>query len=131
MLPKTVASPFEKSRARKLFEKEVIHFMKVEQYYNKNQFHMYGDDYHYLQSYNSLVVKIDSARNTNVCSPYGYIKLITLGRDWDYSKTTSRHVYMFLEEYGNVYIPHDEKNKRKYIQKLIDDDIIYYDENMR
>lgn len=103
--------------------------MKVEQYYNKNQFHMYGDGYHYLQSYNSLVVKVDRNRNTNVVSPYGYIKLITLGRDWDYSKTTSKHVYMFLEEYGNIKLE-GITNKRKYIQKLIDDDIIYYDEKM-
>ena len=104
--------------------------MKVEQFYNKNQFHLYGDGYHYLQSYNSLVVKVDRNRNTNIVSPYGYIKIITLGSDWDYSTTTSKHVYMFLEEYGNISF-NGIRNKRAYIQKLIDDDIIGYDENMR
>lgn len=104
--------------------------MKVEQFINKNQFHLYGDGNHYLQSYDSLVVKVDGERNTNVISPYGYIRLITLGCDWDYSTTTSKHVYAFLEKFGNVSFA-GVKNKRAYINKLIENDIIYYDENMR
>lgn len=103
--------------------------MKVEQFKHANQFHIYGDGNHYLQSYNSLVVKVDSERNTNVVSPYGYIKLITLGLNWDYSLTTARHVYDFLEEYGNVSF-NGISNKKAYVNKLIEDDIIQYDENM-
>lgn len=104
--------------------------MKVEQYKHANQFHIYGDGNHYLQSYNSLVVKVDGERNTNVVSPYGYIKVITLGFDWDYSLTTLRHVYDFLEEYGNVSFD-GITNKKQYINKLIEDGIINYDWSMK
>ena len=99
--------------------------MKVEQFYNKNQFHLYGNGQHILQSYNSTVVIIEYTAS-------GYI--ITLGRDWDYSKTTSKHVYLFLEE----YLPRDiinlskaKGNKRAYIQKLIDNHDIGYNEELR
>lgn len=101
--------------------------MKVEQFLHSNQFHLYErkEDCNIdcLQSYNSLVVKIET-NNKN------YKKTIVLGRDWDYSKTTSAHVYQFLEQYGGIYIPYNETNKRKYIQKLIDNGEIVYDENM-
>lgn len=100
--------------------------MKVEQYQNKNQFHIYGNDEDILQSYNSTVVIIKHYNEDNA-----NIHLITLGCDWDYSKTTSKHVYMFLEEYGNIYIPYNEKNKRKYIQSLIDSGEIDYNEELR
>ena len=105
--------------------------MKVEQFINKNQFHLFGlvetfdNDYliqrDILQSYNSTVVVIDN-NTTN--------KTITLGIDWDYSTTTSKHVYLFLETYGNINF-NGVTNKRKYVQKLIDDGVIQYDENMR
>lgn len=104
--------------------------MKVEQYKHANQFHIYGDGNHYLQSYNSLVVKVDGERNTNVVSPYGYIKVITLGFNWDYSLTTLRHVYDFLEEYGNISFD-GITNKKQYINKLIEDGTINYDWSMQ
>lgn len=90
--------------------------MKVEQYIALNQFHLYGEGKHYLQSYNSLVVKIQG-------------KEVTLGRDWDYSKTTSKYVYQFLDDYSDIRI-YDISNKRDYIRKLIEDGTIKYDENM-
>lgn len=93
--------------------------MKVEQFHNKNQFHLYGAGINILQSYNSTVVSINNNGT------------ITLGRDWNYSTTTSKHVYMFLEEYGDIYIPYNEKNKRKYIQSLIDSGEIEYNEELR
>lgn len=96
--------------------------MKVEQFINKNQFHMYGINdgvwCDILQSYNSVVVKIEKQSK------------ITLGIDWDYSTTTSKHVYAFLEEYGNVNF-YGITNKRAYINKLIKDGVINYDANMR
>ena len=96
--------------------------MKVEQFYNKNQFHLYGINNgvwcDILQSYNSVVVKIEK-QNKNI-----------LGIDWDYSTTTSKHVYMFLEEYGNIKF-YGVRNKRAYVNKLIKDGTIIYDENMR
>lgn len=105
--------------------------MKVKQFLHANQFliHDEKNDVVYLQSYDSTVAKIDMARNTNVVSPYGYIKIITLGYDWDYSKTTSTHVFAFLEKYGNVSFS-NVSNKRQYVNKLISEGVIYYDENM-
>lgn len=91
--------------------------MKVEQFKNKNQFHLYGEGKNILQSYNSTVVVVDS-------------KGITLGEDWDYSTTTSKHVYLFLEEYGNINF-YGITNKRNYIRKLIENGAINYDSNLR
>ena len=102
--------------------------MKVEQYEHANQFHIYDythEDYNVdtLQSYNSLVVKIES-NNTD------YNKLIVLGFDWDYSLTTARHVYDFLEEYGDISFD-GVSNKKAYINKLIEDGTIQYDWSMK
>lgn len=83
--------------------------MKVEQFLNRNQFHIYGEDKDILQSYNSKVVEI---KNKN---DFQWIKL---GHDWDYSTTTSKHVYAFLDEYSKVKI-YGVTNKRKYIKDLI------------
>lgn len=99
--------------------------MKVEQFINKNQFHLYncnGEKYDtdILQSYNSQVVLIKEK---------AYEKVITLGLKWDYSTTTSKHVYAFLEKYGNINF-YGITNKRAYINKLINDGVIKYDENM-
>jgi len=95
--------------------------MKVEQFYAKNQFHLYGNGKHELQSYNSLVVRITGNSYANLT--------ITLGRDWDYSTTTSKYVYMFLEEYADVVF-YGIKNKRKYINDLIKQNKIKYDEKL-
>jgi hypothetical protein len=95
--------------------------MKVEQFYAINQFHLYGMGMHELQSYNSLVVKITGNSYAN--------QTITLGRDWDYSTTTSKYVYMFLEEYGDINF-YGINNKRQYVNKLIKENKIKYDESM-
>ena len=55
---------------------------------------------------------------------------IVLGRDWDYSTTTSKYVYMFLDEYGDINF-YGVSNKRQYVNKLINEGKITYDENMR
>lgn len=107
--------------------------MKVEQFEHANQFHIW----HYtdtlkedeLQSYQSLVVSITTIKENDKM-------IITLGRHWDYSTTTAKHVYDFLEIYGRVNF-YGVSNKRQYVNKLLDkmiiDDktIIKYDENMR
>lgn len=97
--------------------------MKVEQFYNKNQFVIFGGDAIItFQSYNSIIANIDKNGTLN------------LGNDWDYSKTTLKHLYLFLEDYK--YMTQDytkklidnilnAKNKKQYIQKLIDDDKIF------
>lgn len=89
---------------------------KVEQFYNKNQFRIYGEGENSLQSYDSLVCTINDLE-------------IILGRDWDYSNTTSKHVYLFLEDYGDINF-YGIKNKRQYINRLIAEKKIRYDENM-
>ena len=78
---------------------------KVEQYLHANQFRLYGNGENCLQSYDSLVVKIQN-------------NIITLGRDWDYSTTTSKHVYCFLEDYTKISF-YRLNNKRKYINDLL------------
>lgn len=110
-------------------------YMKVEQFHNKNQFHLYsnmmyeqenGRQIDILQSYDSTVVEINILIHNGHINEY----YITLGCDWDYSTTTSKHVYMFLEEYGNVSF-YGVKNKRDYVRKLIESGKIAYNENMR
>lgn len=112
--------------------------MKVEQFINKNQFHLYSDMIYeqengkqidILQSYDSTVIKIitiDYDNSVGACTD----RTITLGVNWNYSNTTSKHVYAFLEEYGNINF-NGITNKRAYINKLINDGVIQYDANMR
>lgn len=83
--------------------------MKVEQFLNRNQFHLYGKNEDILQSYDSKVVEI---------TYNGCIECITLGRDWNYSTTTSKHVYAFLDQYSRIRID-GVANKRKYINDLL------------
>lgn len=86
--------------------------MKVEQFLNRNQFRLYDNYTNILQSYDSKVVEI-----TNYP---GCFQCIVLGRDWDYSTTTSKHVYAFLDEYSKVRF-YGVVNKRKYIKDLIEE----------
>ena len=104
--------------------------MKVEQFYNRNQFHIWDTTkaVDYLQSYNSLVVKVEIDTTQEIGQKSRYI--ITLGRDWDYSTTTSKHVYLFLEEYGGINFD-GVKNKRQYVNRLIQDGFIREDWSMR
>lgn len=90
--------------------------MKVSQYLHSNQFELRGEGKLCLQSYNSLVVEISNGK-------------IILGRDWDYSTTTSKHVYAFLEDYSNINF-YGVTNKRAYVNKLIKEGKIEYDEDM-
>ena len=95
--------------------------MKVENYLANHQFHIYGENKHYLQSYKSLVVKIEGKYSNPT---------ITLGKDWDYSRTTLKYVYSFIEDYSHISF-YGIKDKRKYIDSLIKDGIIKYDEQMK
>lgn len=100
--------------------------MKVEQFYNKNQFRIYGEGKNIFQSYNSTIAIIQNED-------------LILGRDWDYSNTTLKHLYLFLNDYiyGLNYELREtlketlnKQNKRAAIQKLIDKNIIKYNENL-
>ena len=95
---------------------------KVTQFYNKNQFIITSNERTVFQSYDSTIALLDSKNH------------LTLGRDWDYSNTTRKHLYLFLSDYSyNATIQEalQETNKRKAIQKLIDEGFISYDENLQ
>jgi len=55
--------------------------------YAANQFVITTRTATYFQSYNSVVCKIQGGS-------------VTLSSNWDYSKTTMKHLYIFLREYG-------------------------------
>lgn len=98
--------------------------LKVQQFYNKNQFVIEDmkEDKTYFQSYNSLIAIRDKKNAT-----------LTLGKDWDYSKTTMKHLYLFLEEYCYFLFVNKIKyckNKRAAIQKMIEKGEIVYDDKL-
>lgn len=101
--------------------------MKVENFYNKNQFIIFGGDAMVtFQSYNSIIAKIDKNGT------------LFLGNDWNYSKTTLKHLYLFINDYfsslGNFtqkLFGHEftnSKNKKAYIQNLINNEQIFIKE---
>lgn len=101
--------------------------MKVEQFYSKNQFLINRKDGLYFQSYNSMIAKIT---NNGV---------LQLGEDWDYSKTTLKHLYMFLIDYRydlnqdyfeDITKVLESNNKKKALQKLIDSENIEVKEEL-
>ena len=96
---------------------------KVEQFYNKNQFLIKGQSGITFQSYKSTIANID--RNGD----------LTLFADWDYSKTTLKHLYLFIHDYfcklnyntRDLLIDLEySKNKRDFLQKLIDSKKLTY-----
>lgn len=100
---------------------------KVEQFHHANQFilkTMTGDKI-IFQSYDSIIAVVED----DLDHPYK----LTLGRDWDYSNTTLRHLYLFLEQWGNSEVRQAlySSNKKKAIQRLIDKGAITYDEDLR
>lgn len=106
----------------------------VGQFYNKNQFIIRSNGEITFQSYDSTIAILSREGGGT----------LTLGKNWDYSKTTLKHLYLFFNEYvkdfcENRYsrdfykfladnIDFDKfnatKNKRAFIQKLIDNNII-------
>ena len=95
--------------------------MKVEQLINNkgngamNQFVITTNNAYYFQSYDSMIAKYDRKSG-----------IITLGRDWDFSKTTMKHLNIFLDDYC-----HKSGMNKKRIEKAIADGEIVYDENLK
>ena len=82
--------------------------MKVEQFKTKNQFIMRDFKGNvFFQSYNTVIAHYNFKTE----------KLI-VSEAWNYSVTTTKYFYMFLEEYTGVKLP---KNKKKCIQDKIKD----------
>lgn len=100
------------------------HFTKVEQLYNKNQFVIKNEIETIFQSYDSTIAIINRQEKT-----------LTLWECYDYSKTTSKHLKLFLNDYLNFYY-----DSKKQLEQAIKDwflEIWYttykviYDENLR
>ena len=81
-------------------------------------------EFTYLISYNSVIAKVNNTINPKLNS-YG----LYLSNMWDFSNTTLKHLYDFIEVYttqrddkGNMFAYQlgNEKNKKAYIQKQID-----------
>lgn len=74
-----------------------------------------------LQSYNSVVAVYDKDSD-----------ILTLGKHWDYSVTTLKHVYQFIEEYllNPPYELINSRTKKRSIEKLIENGTIFYNENL-
>ena len=87
----------------------------VQNFKHINQYMIFDDYYIYLQSYNSIVARLDT-RN----------KELELYKDWNYSNTTLRHLYLFLQE--NCYSIYKQicsyRNKKYGIEQLIKNGII-------
>lgn len=69
-----------------------------------NQFFIKSDKAIYFQSYASLIAKIDKTTNE-----------VTLSSRWDYSNTTRKYLYQFLDSYG--YTGMNTKKVQKYIEE--------------
>lgn len=80
--------------------------------------HNFDTEKIYLQSYNSTVAVID-----------GETDIVTLGRHWDYSPTTIKHVLNFLEQYAPSlpFQTYTAKTKKRIIEKLIENKHLLYD----
>lgn len=104
-------------------------YYKVEQLENKNQFIIRikteKSNHIIFQSYNSMIADYDINN-----------KKLTLFKNWDYSKTTLKHLYIFIRYYGYIiknntrYYLYNEidkvKNKKRFIQEMINKKVIGY-----
>lgn len=91
-----------------------------------NQFIIENNGEISFQSYNSLVCQIRKGG-------LGFNKVVCFGRDWDYSRTTMKHLNNFLEYNGLSFLSGAE-NIRKAIKKGYSDKntevAVIYDETM-
>lgn len=85
-----------------------------------NQFIIEDSGNVYYQSYNSLIARWDGVE-------------LLLGKDWDYSVTTLKYLYIWLEDYcWQIWRQiKTSGNKRKAIQALIDNGVISYNPEMK
>lgn len=103
-----------------------MEFMKVRNLENKNQFIMENEKEIIFQSYDSIIAIVNKKSG-----------VIVLGRDWDYSKTTMKHLYLFIdneitynENLKELFDTKYSNNRRKSIQQLIDNNKIQYSEKL-
>lgn len=88
----------------------------------RNQFIIHIDNKIAFQSYNSLIAVYDTEHN-----------ILTLGKHFDYSVTTSRYLKQFICDYCyQIYrlIDFDNKSVKTALYKAIKNNIVFYDENL-
>ena len=72
-----------------------------------NQFVIETENAYYFQSYSSLVAKVKYSQ--------GWV--LALGSDWDYSRTTMKHLHAFLREYWDCSWNGSTEDLRRMIKK--------------
>lgn len=97
---------------------------------NNNMMILESGDYTYLISYKSIIAKVNNTIYLNKKKQtYG----LYLTDKWDYSQTTLKQLYNFIELYTTQrdknknmfgYALTQTNNKKEYIQKLINDKLI-------
>lgn len=97
-----------------------------------NQFEIFADGQIYFQSYESLVAEIDFTKGLDNEVDDLFRGVIKLGRHWDYSRTTMKHLNTFLRNHASVVFDFygDLEINAKSIRKLIADGVIAYDVEM-
>lgn len=78
-----------------------------------NQFVIEVNGCVYFQSYQSIIAKVEDTDKG---------KELTLGSDWDYSRTTSKYLQLFLQAYCWKFAGLTKKE----MQKLIDNKTVNY-----
>ena len=97
--------------------------MKVKQFEHANQFIISVNGCVCFQSYDSLIAIYDYATQT-----------LLLGCDFDYSNTTLRHLYRFIDIYCSYEISSiidNATNKKQALLKAIKNGVIQYDYLMK
>ena len=89
--------------------------MKIQQFYHLNQFVLTDleSKTNYFQSYDSMICKINNSDYT-----------IEFWKNRDYSKTTLKHLYLFIKDYFWLIWTIDLKNtevNKKLIERIIKD----------
>ena len=103
--------------------------MKVKKLCNKNQFLMEDENQTIFQSYDSIIAIYNKENHD-----------LTFGCDWDYSKTTLKHLYIYLRDVIYYDMTQEQKqditnalqsaNTKKALQKLIDNKKINYESEL-
>lgn len=87
--------------------------LKIKQFYVKNQFINESDNKIIFQSYGSVIASFN--KNTKVLTLDDYY--------WDYSRTTSKYLYRFINEYCYNAFCRDIHTKKQ-VKYLIDNNKI-------
>ena len=96
--------------------------IKVSQLENKNQFIIENKHNVFFQSYDSVCARYNKKTHT-----------LYVNKDYDYSNTTRKHFYIFINEYVCVSAIENalySKNKRKAIKQLIKAHVIKIDKEL-